>query len=424
RWGGIVPARGPARRARAGARVSRGAVRAGGDRGVSRADHGGHGVGRRPGRRADRAGGGAREAGRAGVGPALRECAAGRPAVPGRGVRCRDRRDRVGGGGGRASGGARAGARHPAARLGGADPARVDGQRHARAAGSGGGASRAAAAGAGGMEADAARGRRRGPARGGLGGRGGAARWRAWPGRLPVAADPRRDAVARGPAVGVARCACGAGQGPSGACAADTGTRTRPLVDQGDAMAGAAGPEPVERALDAALALAVDLDGRLERLATREALERRLESGRGQLWVDIDSRSEAEWSLLSEVFRFHPLAIEDTRSPESRIKIEEYDGYLFVVARAVRFATWTPEPYDIASFNAYLFLGRNYLVTVHGEASRAVETVAARVETSPELMVRGVDHVAYMLLDTLVDFYFPLLDENDTFVDELEERIF
>src|SRR5690606_40346359 len=107
-----------------------------------------------------------------------------------------------------------------------------------------------------------------------------------------------------------------------------------------------------------------------------------------------------------------------------RIKVEEYEGYLFVVARAVRFATWTPEPYDIASFNTYLFLGRDCLVTVRGEASRAVETVAARVEAAPELMARGVDYVAYMLLDALVDFYFPLLDEIDTFVDELEEQIF
>ena len=190
-------------------------------------------------------------------------------------------------------------------------------------------------------------------------------------------------------------------------------------------MAGAAGHhQPVERALAASLAYAVEPGGRLERLATREELARRLASGRGQIWVDIDSRSEAEWWLLGDVFRFHPLAIEDTRSPESRIKVEEYDGYLFVVARAVRFATWTPEPYDIASYNTYLFLGRSYLVTVHGEPSRAVETVAARVEAAPELMARGVDHVAYMLLDTLVDFYFPLLDEIDTFVDELEERIF
>src|SRR5690606_5763823 len=155
-------------------------------------------------------------------------------------------------------GGARARARHPAARLGGVDPARVDGQRHARSAGGAGRAPRAAAARAGGMEADAARGGRRGPARGGLGGRGGGAAWgRAWPGRPPVAAQPRRDAVARGPAVGVARRACGAGQGSYGARAADAGTRARPLVDQGDAMAGAAGREPVERTLGAALAYAI-----------------------------------------------------------------------------------------------------------------------------------------------------------------------
>ena len=189
-------------------------------------------------------------------------------------------------------------------------------------------------------------------------------------------------------------------------------------------MAGAARPEPVGHEGGVPLAYYVAPGRPLERCATREEIVRRLRSGRGQLWVDIDSRSDAEWSLLEDPFGFHPLAIEDTRSPESRVKVEEYQDYLFIVARSVRFAMWTPAPYDIALFNTYLFLGRNYLVTVRGEESPAVVAVVARLEGAPELMSRGVDHVAYMLLDALVDSYFPLLDEIDTFVDELENAIF
>jgi magnesium transporter len=156
----------------------------------------------------------------------------------------------------------------------------------------------------------------------------------------------------------------------------------------------------------------------------RDALAAALAAGEGQLWVDIDSRREEEWLLLSELFGFHPLSVEDTRSPQGRIKLEEYDGYLFVVARDVSFASLTPEPYDIETSSLHLFLGKHYLVTVCGRTLRSVETLVERVQSHPDLLKRGVDHMAYQILDTMVDLYFPLLDELDGFVDELEEEAF
>ena len=40
--------------------------------------------------------------------------------------------------------------------------------------------------------------------------------------------------------------------------------------------------------------------------------------------------------MLEKVFHFHPLAIEDTLSPSSRVKLEEYSGYLFAIVRGVQ----------------------------------------------------------------------------------------
>ena len=44
----------------------------------------------------------------------------------------------------------------------------------------------------------------------------------------------------------------------------------------------------------------------------------------GELWVDIDANDRAQHALLEKVFGFHPLAIEDTLSPQTRVKLEEY----------------------------------------------------------------------------------------------------
>ncbi len=147
-------------------------------------------------------------------------------------------------------------------------------------------------------------------------------------------------------------------------------------------------------------------------------------SGKGRIWVDVDSNYSMVWLALAQTIGFHPLTIEDTLSPESRIKLEEYDGYLFVVSRDTNFNSGTEDPYDFETCNVYLYIGPTYLITVHQRPSRATETVAERLAVGPELMERGVDYLAYAVLDSLIDLYFPMLDEIDDFVDQLEVGIF
>ena len=107
----------------------------------------------------------------------------------------------------------------------------------------------------------------------------------------------------------------------------------------------------------------------------------------GELWVDIDSTNRHQHAFLENVFRFHPLAVEDTLNPNSRVKLEEYPGYLFVIVRGVRFLEETDDPYDLETFNLYFFLGTNFLVTVHGEPSPSDHAdVTDRLERNPDLL--------------------------------------
>lgn len=147
-------------------------------------------------------------------------------------------------------------------------------------------------------------------------------------------------------------------------------------------------------------------------------------SGGTPVWAHVDSAAAPNWPQLAEQMGFHPLAIEDTLSPHCRVKLEEYENCLFIVVRDAYFASETPEPYDFASTNLYLFLGPSFLVTVQAGPSRAVETLAERMRATPELPGRGIDYLAYVLIDTLVDLYFPLIDEIDHFVDGIETDVF
>ena len=147
-------------------------------------------------------------------------------------------------------------------------------------------------------------------------------------------------------------------------------------------------------------------------------------SGAGPLWVDVDSTDRSQLALLEKCFHFHPLAIEDTLNPRSRSKVEEYEGYLFVVIRDVALDEATPDPYDLDTVTLFFFLGANYLVTVHAGPSRAVSNVFEQMARSAELLSRGAARLMHAVMDAAVDAFFPILDRIDEFTHEVEECVF
>lgn len=168
----------------------------------------------------------------------------------------------------------------------------------------------------------------------------------------------------------------------------------------------------------------LDASGAIRRDLGPRELADVLRSGTGQLWVDVDSRNRHQHAVLEKVFGFHHLAIEDTLNPESRVKLEEYDGYLFMIVRGVRFEDNTPDPYDLETFNLYFFLGPNYLVTVHGERAKTIQLAGDVLERSPDVLGRGAQRLLHMIMDMAVDEYFPLLTRIDDLVEAFEERVF
>lgn len=144
----------------------------------------------------------------------------------------------------------------------------------------------------------------------------------------------------------------------------------------------------------------------------------------GPLWVDIDSTVRSQHALLEKVFKFHPLAIEDTLNPNSRVKLEEYNGYLFIILRGVGLAESTDDPYDLETTELYCFLGPNYLVTVHAGPMASIDRVTEAIRRSPELLGRGVERALHAVLDDTIDGFFPILQQIDEFIDGLEERVF
>lgn len=138
------------------------------------------------------------------------------------------------------------------------------------------------------------------------------------------------------------------------------------------------------------------------------------------LWLDIKDPAEEEFGLLSEVFDFHPLSIEDARKPQALPKIEEFRKYVLVVFHGI---SYNPKMGRIESKEIDIFMGRNFIVSVHSNSSNDIEEVMRDMEKKFHIMARGPDIILHRIIDYLIDRCFPLLAYFDREIDELEGMI-
>jgi magnesium transporter len=139
------------------------------------------------------------------------------------------------------------------------------------------------------------------------------------------------------------------------------------------------------------------------------------------VWADVSDPTGEDFLELAEEFKFHPLSIEDCRNAHQRPKIEEYPGYYFIVLYESELVG--PDD-DLELRELNIFLGKNYLVTVHSRPIRAIETAKRLWGEWTDRADHGAGLLAYLLMDAVVDDYMPLLDVLSDHLDDLEDDIF
>ncbi len=139
------------------------------------------------------------------------------------------------------------------------------------------------------------------------------------------------------------------------------------------------------------------------------------------VWADVSDPTSADFIELAEEFGFHHLSIEDCRSEHQRPKVEEYTGYYFIVLYEAQLAG-PNDRLELRELN--IFLGKNYLVTVHSRPIRAIDTATRLWHEWTDRAEQGSGLLAYLLIDAIVDDYLPLLDVISERMDDLEDSIF
>jgi magnesium transporter len=138
-------------------------------------------------------------------------------------------------------------------------------------------------------------------------------------------------------------------------------------------------------------------------------------------WVDLTAPTDSEYASLSSEFGFHPLAIEDVIKQHQRPKIDIYDDHYFLVLYSVTCKDVEKGP-DLHELE--MFVGANYVVTVHDDYIGEVEDTIKQWQRNVEAIGVDIGVLVYTLLDRIVDDYFPVIDTLADHIEDIEHKIF
>jgi magnesium transporter len=152
--------------------------------------------------------------------------------------------------------------------------------------------------------------------------------------------------------------------------------------------------------------------------ASAESIRAAVES-KSFFWLDLDDAAAdgSVTDLLTNQFKFHPLAVSAAESFSQRPRLDDYDTFIYLVARGA-----DPDAEGIAE--VHCFWTDTFVVTVHRGDCPAIQAVRDRVgrhhasdAASPQIVI------VYLILDSLVDSFFPVLSAFDDKIDDLEGAI-
>ena len=138
------------------------------------------------------------------------------------------------------------------------------------------------------------------------------------------------------------------------------------------------------------------------------------------VWIGLNEPSEEVLQQVQKEFNLHDLAIEDAHMAHQRPKIELYGDSVFVVLRTAQMN----QEHHIEFGETHFFVGKNFIVSVRHGSTVAYTEVRTRCEAMPELLSKGQGFVLYAIMDFIVDRYFPVVQDMEQELTNIEEKIF
>ena len=139
-------------------------------------------------------------------------------------------------------------------------------------------------------------------------------------------------------------------------------------------------------------------------------------------WINVDGLSNtAEIEKLGKYYKLHPLIIEDIVNTNQRPKIDEYQDYLFIVAKML----YHKENGILEHEHISIVIGKDYVLTFQEADGDVFDAVRERLTNDKgRLRNSGPDYLVFAILDAIIDNYFVVIEEISDKIETLEEQLF
>ncbi|MBI9106117.1 MAG: magnesium/cobalt transporter CorA [Spirochaetales bacterium] len=139
-------------------------------------------------------------------------------------------------------------------------------------------------------------------------------------------------------------------------------------------------------------------------------------------WINIDGiHSSAVVESLGKEIELHPLVMEDIMNPLHRPKFEDFDNHIFVIFKIMRF---DKKNINFSEEQVSLILGENYVITFQEYKGDIFDPVRKRIDQGQGRIRRmKSDYLFCSLLDMVIDNYYPILEDLDEVIEEMDEKV-
>ncbi|MFO0666320.1 MAG: magnesium/cobalt transporter CorA [Polyangiaceae bacterium] len=139
------------------------------------------------------------------------------------------------------------------------------------------------------------------------------------------------------------------------------------------------------------------------------------------LWIELVEQTDAAERMMRDVFRLHPVTLEDLWNDVHLSKVETFENYVHIIVHEVT-CSEAKKAFAIATDEMDIVLGSTFLIS----RVRTNDNSATQLSSSDRVcrhLVRGPAWLCHELLDGVVAAYFPLLDRFDEHLVDLEDDI-
>jgi len=137
------------------------------------------------------------------------------------------------------------------------------------------------------------------------------------------------------------------------------------------------------------------------------------------VWVDLSTYGEADLREVARLLGLHRKAVHAALSPWQRPRLAVYPDHFFTSATIARL---DPAAYRVQATELDLFVGHNYLVSVHKQPLPFADHLLARARASPELVTLDAAFMLYVVLDETLAYYEALNEHMQVEIERMEER--